>query len=390
MINTDCYRRRIVFLAMATVLGGLSTCVRLTTPSAAAGQESAADWTLGPFARPPSINPVIKPDPASTFFCPVEKKVVHWEASHTFNPAAVAFNGKICLLYRAEDDSGSNRIGAHTSRLGLAESEDGLRFTRRHDPVFYPGNDDQEANESGGGCEDPRLIYGEDGAIVLTYTQWNQKLARLAIATSRDLVHWEKHGLAFGAASAGRYVKMPCKSATILGQVIGDKLTAVKVNEKYWMYWGEGDMHFATSADLIHWEPLEDAEGKPRISLNRRNGKFDSDLVEGGPAAILTDRGIVVVYNGKNGNGGDKSLGVGAYSGGQALFDAHDPTKLLARLDSPFYKPELPFEKTGQYGAGTTFLEGLVSFKGRVYLYYGCADSFVGVAVCETALPGTR
>ncbi|HAS59844.1 MAG TPA: pesticidal protein Cry15Aa, partial [Algoriphagus sp.] len=44
-------------------------------------------------------------------------------------------------------------------------------------------------------------------------------------------------------------------------------------------------------------------------------------------------------------------------------------------------QPELPFEKSGQYPEGTTFLEGLVYFQGAWYLYYGTADSMVGVVV---------
>jgi predicted GH43/DUF377 family glycosyl hydrolase len=63
------------------------------------------------------------------------------------------------------------------------------------------------------------------------------------------------------------------------------------------------------------------------------------------------------------------------------LFAAYDPAHLLARTDEPIFKPELPFERSGQYVAGTTFAEGLVFFKGRWFLYYGCADSFLGVAM---------
>jgi predicted GH43/DUF377 family glycosyl hydrolase len=340
------------------------------------------DWMLGTFVRPADINPLIQPRRESKFDCPLQHKAVNWEAAHTFNPAAIVMDGKVFVLYRAEDDSGSDQIGSHTSRLGLATSEDGLHFTRRPTPVLYPDDDAQKTNEQGGGCEDPRLIYGENGSIVLTYTQWNRKIPRLAIATTSDLVHWEKHGPAFADASGGKYANMACKSATIVGRFIDDHLTAVKIDGNYWMYWGEGDMHFATSVDLIHWQPLEDARGNLRVSLNRRTGKFDSNLAEGGPAAILTHLGILVIYNGKNGKDGDPSLAVGAYSGGQALFDASDPTRLIHRSDTPFYKPQLPFEKTGQYGAGTTFLEGLVLFKSQAFLYYGCADSFVGVAVC--------
>jgi predicted GH43/DUF377 family glycosyl hydrolase len=55
--------------------------------------------------------------------------------------------------------------------------------------------------------------------------------------------------------------------------------------------------------------------------------------------------------------------------------------KLLDRTDHPFLKPELPFEKSGQYVDGTTFVEGLVFFESNWYLYYGTADSMVGVVV---------
>ena len=71
-----------------------------------------------------------------------------------------------------------------------------------------------------------------------------------------------------------------------------------------------------------------------------------------------------MIYNGKNAEtDGDSNLPVNTYAAGEALFSAKDPTKLLARLDQPVFKPELPFEKSGQYVAGTTFVEGLVYFK---------------------------
>jgi predicted GH43/DUF377 family glycosyl hydrolase len=73
----------------------------------------------------------------------------------------------------------------------------------------------------------------------------------------------------------------------------------------------------------------------------------------------------------------------GTYAAGEALFAADDPARLIARTDGPVFKPELPFERSGQYAAGTTFAEGLVFFRNKYFLYYGCADSFVGVAVSE-------
>jgi predicted GH43/DUF377 family glycosyl hydrolase len=54
-----------------------------------------------------------------------------WESAGTFNAAVIERDGKIVMLYRAQDGKG-------TSRLGYAESSDGIGFTRRAEPVFVP------------------------------------------------------------------------------------------------------------------------------------------------------------------------------------------------------------------------------------------------------------
>jgi predicted GH43/DUF377 family glycosyl hydrolase len=362
----------------------IAAFVMTIRPIAASQPIRLPDWAIGPFSRPPDVNPLIKPDPDAQFLCPMRQMSVRWKILHTFNPAAAVYNGKVFLLYRAEDDSGIMKIGMHTSRLGLGISDDGLNFTSKSEPVFYPAEDKQKCYEWSGGCEDPRLIIADNGDHVLTYTQWDRKTPRLAIATTSDFVHWQKHGPAFARAYGGRYLNLVSKSGAIVGRVLGGKMTAVKINRRYWMYWGEGEVHLATSSDLIDWSPIETAPGKLLVVLPRRPGKFDSGLVEGGPPAVLTENGIVMLYNGKNGLAdGDPALDPGAYAVGQALFDASDPTKVLARLDAPFFRPEMSYEKTGQYKAGTTFCEGLIWFQGRWLLYYGCADSFVGVAVSQ-------
>ncbi|MBS1858637.1 MAG: pesticidal protein Cry15Aa [Acidobacteria bacterium] len=340
----------------------------------------AADWQIGPFLRPAEGNPVIAPLKQSLFNCPMRGRPVHWEALHTFNPAAIVRGGRVYVIYRAEDDSGEMRIGLHTSRLGLAESTDGIHFTRRATPVLYPDTDSQREREWEGGCEDPRIVESEDGTYVLTYTQWNRKKTDAAIATSRDLVRWTKHGPALG--SDGKYGALSYKSAGIVCSLRGGRLKAVKIRGKYWMYWGEITIRLATSEDLIHWTPVEDSHGDPVIVLAKRPGHFDSSFPEVGPPPVLTSRGIVVLYNGKNApSDGDPQLGANAYAAGEALFAADDPARLIARTDTPVFRPEMPFEKTGQYAAGTTFTEGLVYFRNRWFLYYGCADSLVGVAI---------
>jgi predicted GH43/DUF377 family glycosyl hydrolase len=344
----------------------------------------AQDWAFGPFVKPTQVNPIITPSGASTFLSPMTDSVVRWEELATFNPAAVVRNGKVYVVYRAEDASGRQDIGFHTSRLGLAESSDGLHFTRRATPVLYPDKDFQARYEWTGGVEDPRIVEREDGSYVMTYTQWNRDVPHLAIATSNDLLHWQKQGPAFANADSGKYLKMETKSGAILTKVVGNRLVATRVNGKYWMYFDVPDIFVATSEDLINWTPLADTEGRLLKVLSPRPGYFDSWLVEAGPPAILTDRGIVLVYNaGNSGKFGQAGIPERAYTGGQALFDARNPIKLIERSSQPFIKPTEDYERTGQYKMGTTFVEGLVPFNGKWFLYYGTADSRVGVAVWD-------
>jgi predicted GH43/DUF377 family glycosyl hydrolase len=150
------------------------------------------------------------------------------------------------------------------------------------------------------------------------------------------------------------------------------------------MYFNVPEILVATSDNLIDWTPLADVESRLVKVLTPRPGYFDSWLVEAGAPAILTDRGIVLFYNaGNSGRYGQQGLPARVYTGGQALFDAGNPIKLLARSAEPFIRPTEEYEKTGQYKEGTTFVEGLVPFKGRWFLYYGTADSRVAVAVWD-------
>src|ERR1700676_37900 len=180
--------------------------------AAASQAQNAPKWEIGPFTRPTSGNPVIAPRMESTFIDPILKKPVHWEVLHTFNPAAIVRDGKVYVLYRAEDDSGAMEIGGHTSRLGLAESTDGISFVRRAEPVFYPAEDAQQSREWPGGVEDPRIVEAPAAAsdpnahtYVLTYTQWNRTTYSIGIATSPDLTHWTKHGPISLHAANGKY-----------------------------------------------------------------------------------------------------------------------------------------------------------------------------------------
>jgi len=340
-------------------------------------------WVIGPFKRPVD-QPIIKPRKDIGFHCPIKNESIYWMENHTFNPASAVYNGKIHLLFRAEDGEG-DIIASYTSRIGYAVSSDGLKFDVKPTPVLYPDNDVLQEYEWPGGVEDPRLIEMEDGTFVLYYTMYNRKEpVSIGAATSQGLNIWKKHGPIFKKSeiNVGWH-----KAAGVVQEIKNGRLVAKKINGKYYMYWGEFVIYMATSEDLINWEPVMDGQGNLKTIIEPRSGYFDSDLTEVGPPPVLTDDGIVLIYNGKNDyNNGDSDIYPGAYTVGQVLFDKNDPARVLDRTDKPFLIPELDFEKNGQYREGTVFAEGLVLFNDQWYLYYGASDTYVGVATAPYKL----
>jgi predicted GH43/DUF377 family glycosyl hydrolase len=273
-----------------------------------------------------------------------------WESAGTFNPAVVIRGDKIVMLYRAQDKQG-------TSRLGYAESTDGIHFTRRDEPVLSPS----EAYEENGGVEDPRLVqFGE--TYYLTYTGYNKKDAQLCLATSTDLIHWNRKGVIIPANKGNWNVKWT-KSGAIVPE---------KIDGKYWMYFlgtsadNKDQAGLAYSEDLMHW-----TEATKTPVLPVRPGQFDSRVAEPGPSPIVTPSGIVLVYNGAD----DKLV----YRTEVAIFDRQDPRKLVWRSERPMFQPETEWERVGQV-PNVVFVEGMLKRGERYLFYYGAADKYVGVA----------
>jgi predicted GH43/DUF377 family glycosyl hydrolase len=302
-------------------------------PEQQVSSETDSSWQLGPFEKYDG-NPILKPQGDS------------WEAKDLFNPAAFSNGEMITMLYRAEDSTGVGDWNG-TSRIGLATSSDGIQFKRRADPVFEPVDD----FELPGGTEDPRIVK-IDSTFYLTYTAYDGETARLAMASSTDLLEWKRHGLVFpdmGWSKAGAIVPQ-------------------KINGKYWMYYGDTNIWAATSDDLISWTPIEEPV------MRSREGMFDSGLIEPGPTPLITEDGILMLYN-----SADDDL---VYRAGQVLFDVNDPTKILKRSDSYFMEPDTQLEVDGQI-PNVVFIEGLARLGNTWYLYYGMGDSGIGVATYE-------
>ena len=288
---------------------------------------------------------------------PLLKPTTGWMASGVFNTAAVKMGSKTILLFRAQDAN-------HVSRIGYAESMDGLHFTIRPEPVLAP----EAPYEKGGGVEDPRLVLIR-GVYYLTYTAFDGHSAQLALATSMDLIHWDRKGVLLPAYK-GTWNTQWTKSGAIVPQ---------QVNGKWWMYYlgtrtdSDGKprdyMGLAESSDLLHWK---DATSKP--VLDRRPDAFDSRVMEPGPAPIITNEGILLLYNGAN-----ESL---VYGPGWVLFDKTDPAKVIARAEAPFILPTLKWEVGGQV-PNVIFIEGALvnsnkDDRAALTAYYGAADKYIG------------
>lgn len=113
---------------------------------------------------------------------PILSPGLGFEAKAVYNPAVMVVNDRFFMLYRAEAGDGL------TGRIGLAESEDGIHFTRHPEPVIVPEHD-YEAR----GCEDPRLVRIEE-LFWLTYVGNGSGAGHICLASSKDLLHWKKHG----------------------------------------------------------------------------------------------------------------------------------------------------------------------------------------------------
>jgi predicted GH43/DUF377 family glycosyl hydrolase len=326
-LNSACLRRDAATIVLASFI----------TVAAARSQTPDGEWT-----RLNQGNPILFPTGDG------------FESAGVFNPAVVKADGKFVMLYRAQDKAG-------TSRLGYAHSTDGIHFTRRSAPVLTPEAD----YEKDGGVEDPRLVK-IGSTYYLTYTAYNKQDAQLCLATSKDLIVWERQGVIM-PANRGRWNVGWTKAGAILTQ---------KVKGKYWMYYmadpakDVNEMGVAFSDDLIHW-----TEALDQPVLRRRPGSFDAKVVEPGPPPIMTEQGILLIYNGAD----EKTV----YATGWVLFDRDDPTRVLARSDRPIFTVEREWEKAGQV-PNVVFVEGMVQDGNRWFFYYGGADKYVGVSTAAS------
>jgi len=285
------------------------------------------------------------------------------------------------MLFRAVGDD-------WISRLGLAESTDGISFRINPWPVLSPSSDQDSR-----GCEDPRMVKFDDKYYV-TYTAFDGVTARAALTSSHDLYNWDERVLLFPDWHNVQRENLPgnwSKAAAIFPQ---------KINDKYYLFFGDNHIWAASSSNLKDWQPSDNP------ILSAREGFFDSAYIEMGPPPILTPRGWLILYHGVNTFDSRR-----VYSLGAALAALDDPLKIIWRRSTPILEPTEPYEIMGMIdivdgGYSTlknvdmSYIENLAHenrlpkaifccgalLEGdTVRLYYGAADTVISTATIDLA-----
>jgi predicted GH43/DUF377 family glycosyl hydrolase len=193
-----------------------------------------------------------------------------------------------------------------------------------------------------------------DGQYYVTYTAFSRRGPRIALASTKDFLRFEKYGLVgperhdkdcvlFPEQINGRIVMLHRLGSTVQIAYF-DSMDAVRNSNRFW------------SEYVTHYRDFE---------IMRPQFSWDEWKIGAGPAPIKTDRGWLVIYHGVSAER--------VYRAGAVLLDLENPARVLARTREPFLEPEMEFEKRGMV-PNVVFPTGAVLWNGDLLIYYGGAD----------------
>ncbi|OGI59550.1 hypothetical protein A2814_03200 [Candidatus Nomurabacteria bacterium RIFCSPHIGHO2_01_FULL_38_19] len=302
-----------------------------------------------------------KRDSSNPIITPI--KIHPFEAKATFNPAAIRLgpgkNKKIHILYRALSED-------NTSSIGYASSKDGIHIDERlTEPIYVPTEKFESKKVDGGnsGCEDPRLTkIGKN--IYMCYTAFDGiGPPRVAITsiTEKDFLKkdwkWKK-------------------PVIITPEGFNDKDTCIfpdKINGEYFILHRVGNEMCGDYFKSLNFS--KELVKKCMRIIGPRVNSWDSLKVGICAPPLKTKYGWLLLYHGV-------SKSHNTYRLGAVLLDLSDPTVVLARSTDSIFEPKEEYEKVGIV-SNVVFPCGMIEKDGRLYIYYGAADTVVGVATMK-------
>jgi predicted GH43/DUF377 family glycosyl hydrolase len=279
---------------------------------------------------------------------------VPYPANSVFNPGAARVGDKTLLLVRVEDMRG-------ISQLHVARSDNGESRWRFDPEPLLRAEVDTDPEETWG-CEDPRLTWlPERDEWAIAYTAYSRRGPLVSLATTRDFRT---------AQRLGPVMPPEDKDAALFPRQFGGRWAMI---HRPTPLRGGAHMWLSYSPDLKHW-------GDHKLILEARDGAWwDAGKIGLGPPPLETPEGWLVMYHGVH-----LTSDGPIYRVGLALFALDDPGTVLHRLDEWVFGPEAPYEITGDVGR-VVFPCGWIldEASDRLSLYYGAADSVIGVATAK-------
>jgi predicted GH43/DUF377 family glycosyl hydrolase len=320
----------------------------------------------------------------------IEKTELIFENSGVINPGVLKEVNSVHIFYRAVSDN-------NYSSIGYCKLKDPLTIEKRNQSPIIVSEFDYESH----GVEDPRIVKIED-TYYLTYTAYNGVNALGALATSKDLINWDKKGIITPQITYNefekeirkfrkndvRYSQYNDNNLEFDIDELDDKILLWdkdviffprKIDDKFVFFHRiKPDVQIVVSVKSVDelnsafWDNYFNSFDD-RIAM-RPKYEHESSYIGGGCPPIETKLGWLFIYHGVH----DSSSGY-IYSACAALLDLENPMKEIARLPYPLFKPELIWELKGEVN-NVCFPSGTALFDDTLYIYYGAADKRIGTA----------
>jgi beta-1,2-mannobiose phosphorylase / 1,2-beta-oligomannan phosphorylase len=327
------------------------------------------------------------------------------EAEGVLNPAAVRGpDGELYLFPRLVARGNFSRIGIARVKFNDNGNPTGVE---RLGIALEPEADYELRPDRSGGCEDPRISYGDDiKRYVMTYTAFSPKGPRIALAVSEDLFHWERLGLATFCPYEGiEFDGVDDKDASIFPVAVpepdGQPAMAILHRPLFPGTRPEDTAHHpaARMVDLhresiwISYCPIaRKNSGLYHLCHFTSHHRLASPVaawerlkIGGGTPPVLTRHGWLVIYHGVSETAESTAKGHNLrYSAGVMVLSEKQPSIIRYRSPEPVLTPELPQERVGTIG-DVVFPTGIdrrddLGLPDRFDVYYGMADDRIGVA----------